>query len=122
MRVRMEGIPTQAVPSPTPIVSLPPLKPIRERDLTVAWALFLLLGVPFGIMASLEYLATTGIVIEALRPLWQPWPSEIVKSFLGIGCFAATLAHLAYRLGRSEGYRSGTVAGKAAARNLAEGR
>ncbi len=118
----MEGPGTPDAPAPAAVMRVLPRKPPRGRGLNVAWALFLLLGVPFGIMAILEYLATTGMYVDAIRPLWQPWPPDIVKSFLGIAAFAATLAHLTYRHGRDKGYHSGAMAGAAAARNIVEGR
>lgn len=72
-------------------------------------------------MAALGSLAAAGIYIGPLRPLWRPWPPDIVKSLLGVAGFAATLAYLSYRIGQSAGYRSGAVAAKAEARNIAEG-
>jgi len=57
-----------------------------------------------------------------LRPLWRPWPSDPLKSFLGIAGFAMTLAYLSYRKGRERGYKSGTVTAVATFRNIAEGR
>src|SRR2546428_9695937 len=56
--------------------------PKRARALRLAWALFLIVGVPLGFMAALGPLAYAGIYIEPLRQFWQPWPSDIVK---GIG-------------------------------------
>ncbi len=98
----------------------------RERRTTepavrVAWALFLAVGVPLLLMAVLTVLAEARIYVEPLRPLWVPWPPDVLKPFLGIGAFAATLGYLAFRVGRSRGYRSGELAGLAVARNLAEG-
>ncbi len=94
----------------------------KGRGLRFAWGLFLLIGLPLGIMAALGPLTAAGIYIEPLRPLWQPWPPDIVKPVIGVAGFAATFAYLCYRLGRAAGYRWGTVAERAAARNVAEGR
>lgn len=92
-----------------------------EGDLRLAWALFLVLGLPFLLMAALTSLAAARIYVDLLRPFWQPWPPEVFKPFLGIAAFAATLGYLAYRIGRDRGFHSGQLAGLAAARNLAEG-
>ena len=85
----------------------------------MAWALFLGLGLPFALMAALTTLARTGIYVDLLRPLWQPWPPDLVKPFLGIAVFAATLAFLAYRVGHRSGFRAGIVNRMASARNAA---
>ncbi len=95
-------------------------KPPEERAPRLAWILFLLLGLPFLVMATLTSLAAARIYVDPLRMFWQPWPPEVLKPFIGIAAFAATLAYLAYRIGRSRGFHSGTLAGLAAARNLAE--
>lgn len=94
----------------------------QEGSLRAAWALFLGLGVPFGLMAVLTVLARAGIFVDLFRPLWQPWPPDVLKPFVGLAGFAGTLAYLAYRAGHRSGYRAGSVAGVAAARNEAEGR
>lgn len=118
----MEDPGKQDIPPPAAATSVQGRRPLRGRGLALAWALFLAIGLPFGFMATLGYLATAGVYIESLRPFWQPWPPDMVKSFVGVAAFAATLAYLAYRLGRSGGYRSGSAAAKATARNIAEGR
>ncbi len=82
----------------------------------VAWALFLLGGVPCILMAALSVLARAGIYVDFLRPLWQPWPPDLLKPFLGIAGFAATLAYLTYRVGHRSGFRRGEGAGYASAR------
>ncbi len=97
-------------------------QPKKRRANALAWALFLVIGLPLGVMAALDLLATTGLYVDVLRPFWRPWPSDIVKSFLGIAAFAATLAYLTYRRGREKGFKSGSVAATAIARNVAEGR
>ena len=86
----------------------------------LAWALFLLLGLPFGLMAILSVLARGGIYVDLFRPFWQPWPPDLLKPFLGLTVFVATLAYLTYRLGRRTGYRTGTVAGIASERRWTE--
>ena len=94
----------------------------KPRANAVAWALFLLIGLPLGLIAALNLLAGTGIYVDPLREFWRPWPSDTMKSFIGIAAFAATLAYLTYREGRQSGYKSGNVAATATARNVAEGR
>ncbi len=99
-----------------------PAPPASGGSTRVAWALFLVLGLPFGLMTVLDVLAGSGVVISLFSPLWQPWPPELVKPFLGVAVFAATLAYLAYRMGHRSGFRVGTGVGLAAARNKAESR
>ncbi len=94
----------------------------KGRGLRFAWGLFLVIGLPLGFMAALGPLAAAGIYVEPLRPFWRPWPPDLVRSFMGAASFAATLAYLSYRIGQSAGYRRGTAAATAAARNVAEGR
>ncbi len=96
--------------------------PSPEGGARLAWALFLLMGVPFGLMTGLTVLARMGIYVDLFRPLWAPWPPDLLKPFLGLAVFAATLAYLAYRLGRRKGYRTGNVAGAAATRTWYEAR
>ncbi len=79
-----------------------------DRGVGLAWVLFLGLGLPFVLMSVLTILARAGFYVEILRPLWQPWPPDLLKPFLGVAVFAATLAYLAYRVGRRAGFRSGT--------------
>ena len=88
----------------------------------VAWALFLGAGVPFLLMTVLTVLARAGIYVDLLRPLWQPWPPDLLKPFLGVAVFAATLAFLAYRIGRRRGFRAGSGAGLIAGRSEAVAR
>lgn len=88
-----------------------------EGDPRVAWALFLILGLPLALMGVLTILARGGIYVPPFGALWQPWPPELLKPFIGVGGFVATLAYLVYRIGRRTGFRSGTLAGIAAARN-----
>ncbi len=95
---------------------------LQERALRWAWALFLVLGLPFLLMAILTTLAMARIYVEPFDALWQPFPPDTLKPFLGIATFTLTLGYLAYRLGRSRGFRSGHAAGMVAARNLVESR
>jgi hypothetical protein len=88
--------------------------------LRIAWALFLILGAPLGFMVLLGPLAAAKIYIDPLRPLWTPWPSDLVKTYIGIAAFAATLAYLGFRIGHDSGFRWGNAAGRASARNEAE--
>ena len=94
----------------------------KPRANAVAWALFILIGLPLGLIAALNLLAGTGFYVDPLREFWRPWPSDTMKSFIGIAAFASTLAYLTYRKGREKGYTSGNVAATATARNVAEGR
>ncbi|TLZ75845.1 MAG: hypothetical protein E6K08_07750 [Methanobacteriota archaeon] len=93
-----------------------------EQNLRLAWGLFLLIGVPLGLLAALAPLTAAGIYFEPLRQFWRPWPPDILKPVIGVAGFAATLGYLCYRLGRHAGYRWGTAASVAMARNIAEGR
>ena len=95
-------------------------KPSRGRGLKAAWALFIILGIPLGLLAILGPLAAAGYYFEPLRQFWRPWPPDYQKAIIGIAGFSAVVAHLFYRSGRDHGYRSGKVAGKAAARNASE--
>ena len=86
----------------------------------IAWALFLSLGLPFALMTVLTVLARSGFYVELLRPLWQPWPPDLLKPFLGVAVFAATLAYLTYRVGPRRGFRVGSRVGRASTRNWVE--
>ena len=94
----------------------------RGRALTLPWLLFLVIGLPLGVMAALSPLASAGIYVDALRPLWRPWPPDPLKPFLGASIFTLTLVYLAYKSGRIRGFHSGKVAATAAFRNLVERR
>jgi len=96
--------------------------PKRARALRLAWALFLVVGVPLGFMAALGPLAYAGIYIEPLRQFWQPWPPDILKGIGGVIGFAVTLGYLTYRKGRYTGFDRGAVAERASSRNQLEGR
>ncbi len=88
----------------------------------VAWALFLFVGVPFAVMTVLTFLARMGIYVDLFRPLWQPWPPDLLKPFLGLAVFAATLAYLTYRVGHRRGFRVGAGVNLLATRTWAEER
>jgi len=96
-------------------------KPAKGRALKAAWALFMVVGLPLGLVAVLGPLAIAGIYVEPVRQFWRPWPSEPIKGLLALGGFAVTLGILLYSQGREAGYQRGKVAGKAVARNIAEG-
>src|SRR5256712_7085611 len=64
--------------------------PKRARALRLAWALFLIVGVPLGFMAALGPLAYAGIYVEPLRQFWQPWPSGILQGICGVFGVAGT--------------------------------
>jgi hypothetical protein len=105
-----------------PIVYENRTRPARGSGVGIAWALFLGLGLPFVLMTILTVLARAGIYVELFRPLWQPWPPDLLKPFLGVGVFAATLAYLAYRVGHRRGLRAGAGVALVAARGGAESR
>jgi hypothetical protein len=92
------------------------------RGMGRAWALFLAIGIPAALLVVLAPLTMAGIYIDFLRPLWRPWPPDVLKPFIGIAVFVATLSYLAFRSGRLAGIRSGTVAALAALRNVLERR
>ncbi len=65
------------------------------------WVLFLLVGVPFGLMAVLVALASSGVVVTFLSPLWIDWPSDAVKEIVGAAVWLTTLVLLVVRFRRS---------------------
>ena len=67
-----------------------------EQNLRLAWGLFLLIGVPLGLLAALAPLTAAGIYIEPLRQFWRPWPPDILKPVIGVAGLVATLAYLCY--------------------------
>lgn len=95
---------------------------LTDRSLRLAWALFFVLGIPLGLVAALAPLTAAGIYLEPLRQFWRPWPPDLLKPVIGMAGFVATFAFLCYRLGRHAGYRWGTAAAVAMARNIAEGK
>ena len=103
-----------------PIVYGRRTEPARGGRVGLAWALFLLLGLPFVLMTVLTVLARAGVYVDIFRPLWQPWPPDLLKPFLGVAVFATTLAYLAYRIGHRAGFRAGTGVGMASVRKSAE--
>ena len=96
-------------------------KPAKSRSLKVSWAVFIVLGIPLGLMAILGPLAYAGYYIEPLKQFWRPWPPDYIKGLLALGGFAGATALLLYMQGRERGYQKGKTAGKANARNVAEG-
>lgn len=98
---------TRRVRTAWPIVYERPTRAVRGSGVGLAWALFLGLGVPFILMTVLTLLAGAGVYVDLLRPLWQPWPPDLLKPFLGVAVFAATLAYLTYRVGHRRGFRVG---------------
>src|SRR3989442_2553872 len=96
--------------------------PKRARALRLAWAFFLVIGVPLGFMAALGPLAYAGIYVEPLRQFWQPWPPDIIKGISGVLGFAGTLRYLTDRKGPYTGFDRGAVAERASSRNQLEGR
>jgi len=59
--------------------------------------------------------------VEPLKQFWRPWPPDYIKGLLAVGGFAGAVALLLYMQGRERGYQRGKAAGKANARNVAEG-
>ncbi len=105
-----------------PIVYGRRMRSSRGSGTTFAWALFLVLGVPFFLMTLLTTLARTGVYVDLFRPLWQPWPPDALKPFIGLGGFVATLGYLAYRLGHVRGFRVGMGLGLRSGRSTIESR
>lgn len=66
----------------------------RIRVNRAALMAFLLLGVPSGVMLLLSFLAYWGIVLDSLRALWRPEPSEDVKWLLAGVAFFVTVHDL----------------------------
>jgi len=91
-------------------------KPAKSRSLKASWAVFIVLGIPLGLMAILGPLAYAGYYIEPLKQFWRPWPPDYVKGILAVSGFAITLGILLYSHGREAGYQHGKTAGKAVAR------
>src|SRR2546430_8443742 len=98
-----------------------PKKPAKSRSLKASWAVFIVLGIPLGLMAILGPVAYAGYYIEPLKQFWRHWPPDYVKGLLAVTGFAVTLGILLYSHGREAGYQRGKTAGKAVARNIAEG-
>jgi hypothetical protein len=96
--------------------------PKGKGALTLGWLLFLGIGIPFGFMAALGPLAYAGIYIAPLAALWQPWPPDVLKPYIGVGIFIGTFAYLIYRMGQDSGFHWGNVTATAALRNLTESR
>src|SRR5438132_12064730 len=96
-------------------------KPAKSRSLRAAWAVFIVLGIPLGLMAILGPLAYAGYYIEPPKQFWRPWPPDYVKGILAVSGFAVTLGILLYRHGKDAAYQRGKSAGQAVARNIAEG-
>ena len=113
---------TQDVPTTASVEMVMEKTAQRGRGHTLPWILFLVIGIPFGLMAALGPLTAAGIYIEPLRGLWQPWPPDLAKPFIGAAAFVVTFAYLVYRTGRIRGFHWGTVAATAVFRNIVEGR
>src|SRR5437870_13570390 len=120
--IRMGALQSSRMPSRAWLRYARAKKPAKSRSLRASWAVFILLGIPLGIMAVLGPLAYAGYYIEPLKQFWRPWPPDYVKGLLAVTGFALTLGILLYSHGREAGYQRGKTAGKAVARNIAEGR
>lgn len=112
----MAAIQTRHARSAWPIVYGHRTTPSRGAGTAVAWALFLGLGLPFALMGVLTVLARAGVYVDLFRPLWLPWPPEVLKPFLGFTVFALTFAYLAYRAGHRRGFTVGVGVGLTAIR------
>src|SRR5207249_754395 len=80
-------------------------KPAKGRALRGAWAVFIFLGIPLGIMAVLGPLAYAGFYVEPLKQFWRPWPPDYIKGLLAVGGFAGAVALLLYMQGPNGGTR-----------------
>jgi len=67
-----------------------PVESKRKRRVSSRAIAFVVLGVPAGLVALLVALAYQGVYVDALRPLWVPWPSDIWKLVIGVAAFATT--------------------------------
>lgn len=94
-----------------PIVYRRHARSSRSSGTAGAWALFLIVGIPFFLMTVLTTLARTGLYVDLFRPLWAPWPPDALKPFIGLAGFVATLGYLAYRKGHARGFRMGLGVG-----------
>lgn len=121
MRARMSTAEEETLRGTWPIVYGHRRRHAPDPGVRLAWSLFLGLGLPFALMAVLTSLARVGIYVELFRPLWVPWPPDLLKPFLGAAVFAASLAYLAYRIGHRTGFQRGAGLAKAAARNRVSG-
>ena len=119
--IRMGALQSSRMPSRAWLRYARAKKPAKSRSLKASWAVFILLGIPLGLMAILGPLAYAGYYIEPLKQFWRPWPPDYVKGILAVSGFAVTLGILLYSHGREAGYQRGKSAGKAVARNIAEG-
>jgi len=59
-----------------------------------AWLIFGLIGIPAGAIAVLVTAAYAGVYVDALRPLWVPWPPDWLKLIAGWSIFAVATARL----------------------------
>src|SRR5437016_9704700 len=66
-------------------------KPAKSRSLKASWAVFIVLGIPLGLMAILGPLAYAGYYIEPLKQFGRPWPPGYVKRIRALIGFAVTL-------------------------------
>lgn len=76
-------------------------RPSGRRSRVVAAVLFLVLGVPLGLMGALVALASAGYTVSGLSGLWVSWPPDAVKVAVGAVAFIATLAYLVVRTRQS---------------------
>src|SRR5947208_16662724 len=116
--IRMGALQSSRMPSRAWLRYARAKKPAKSRSLKASWAVFIVLGIPLGLMAILGPLAYAGYYIEPLKQFWRPWPPDYVKGILAVSGFAVTLGILLYSHGREAGYHRGKRAGKDEALNL----
>src|SRR5438034_8449797 len=119
--IRMGALQSSRMPSRAWLRYARAKKPAKGRSLKASWAVFIVLGIPLGLMAILGPLAYAGYYIEPLKQFWRPWPPDYVKGILAVSGFAITLGILLYSHGREAAYHHGKTAAKSVARNIADG-
>ena len=65
----------------------------------LAWALFLGLGFPFGLMAVLTVLAGGGVYVGLFPPLLQPRAPDLLQPIPGVAVFVRTPPYLPHPSG-----------------------
>lgn len=87
----------------------------NRRARVAAWALFLVLGIPLGLVALFVSLSSAGITVSWLSGLWVSWPSDEAKAIVGAAGFLATLGYLVSSLLRDRSTRAAVGRAKARA-------
>lgn len=99
-----------------PIVYRRPAAGRSGGTTALAWIFFFVVGLPFLLMTVLVVLARGGVYLSLFAPLWQPWPPDLYKPFVGLAIFGATLAYLAFSAGHRRGFSLGVGVGLSAMR------